>query len=230
VSFLSKVQWTRADEVFRQSPANGSDTRRNPRSRSNTAHSYSDRYNMVDEEPPMPPPESRPSIRSNRAVSSYNPAESLRRELPGVDYSSARPAFNRSTTFEGPTSLHRDVSPISTSRMSCVPSDSLTNRTNRVQLRPIGRGTNNELFGDPSDDSAFNSNSSPDRSYGERSISPATSHGSIPSRTASSTTLNAGVSNGKKPPPPPPPSRAKKPPPPPPIKRSALSTSNVHYA
>ncbi len=178
----------------------------------------------------MPPPESRPSIRSNRAVSSYNPAESLRRELPGVDYSSARPAFNRSTTFEGPTSLHRDVSPISTSRMSCVPSDSLTNRTNRVQLRPIRRGTNNELFGDPSDDSAFNSNSSPDRSYGERSISPATSHGSIPSRTASSTTLNAGVSNGKKPPPPPPPSRAKKPPPPPPIKRSALSTSNVHYA
>lgn len=184
---------------------------------------------MVEEEPSMPPPETRPSIRSNRAVSSYLPAEPQHREFAGLE-SSARPVFNRSTTFEGPSSLHRDISPISVSRLSRVTSDSLSNPPYRMQLRPTKGIAHNDGFGDPSDDSAFNSNSSPDRSYGERSVSPATSHGSLPSRTASSTTLNAGVSNGKKAPPPPPPSRSKKPPPPPPIKRSALSTSNVQYA
>ena len=177
----------------------------------------------------MPPPDTRPSIRSNRAVSSYHPTEPQQRDFANVE-SSARPVFNRSTTFEGPSSLHRDISPVSGSRLSRVTSDSLSNPPHRMQLRPTKGIAHYDGFGDPSDDSVFNSNSSPDRSYGERSISPATSQGSLPSRTASSTTLNAGASNGKKAPPPPPPSRSKKPPPQPPIKRSALSTSNVHYA
>jgi len=177
----------------------------------------------------MPPPDTRPSIRSNRAVSSYHPAETQHRDVASTE-SSARPVFNRSTTFEGPSSLHRDISPVPVSRLSRVTSDCLPNPSYRMQLRPTKDIGRNDGFGDPSDDSALNSNSSPDRSYGERSVSPATSHGSLPSRTASSTTLHAGVSNGKKAPPPPPPSRSKKPPPPPPLKRSALSTSNVHYA
>ena len=86
----------------------------------------------------------------------------------------------------------------------------------------------NEAVAEPSDDSIFYS--SPDRSYDERSASPATSFGSAPSRSASYSALD-GSTNGKKQPPPPPPSRAKKPPPPPPpMKRSALSTNNVSYA
>lgn len=63
---------------------------------------------------------------------------------------------------------------------------------------------------------------SPDRSYGERSVSPATSHGSVASR---SNTFNAAT--GRKGPPPPP-NRAKKPPPPPPMKRADMSASNFN--
>ena len=207
--------------------------RKNPRSRSNTAHSYADRYNTVEEEPEMPPPEVRPSIRSNRATSSNYLPESPRRESQNYDLASFRPIYNRSTTFEGPTQLHRDISPVSSQRMSRVPSDSLSMRTQRLPLRPLSRVmTGNDVFDDPSDtsNSYSNSTSSPDRFFIERAASPATSHGSGPSRTVSSSTLNAMSSNGKKPPPPLPPSRGKKPPPPPPMKRSALSTSDVHYA
>ena len=183
----------------------------------------------------MPPPE-RPSIRSNRAVSTTHLPESPRRD----NYSSnnyepavSRPMYGRSnTTFEGPTQIHRDNSPPSSTRMARVPSDNMTMRTQRAQLRPVSRViSNSDVFDDPSDGSTFyssNSISSPDRYFTERAASPATSHGSGPSRTASDSTLN--TLNGKKAPPPPPPSRAKKPPPPPPVKRSALSTSDVHYA
>ena len=217
--------------LSRQNDPNGRDNRRNPRSRSNTAHSFADRSYQIEDEPTAP--EARPSIRSNRAASAYNPPESPRREQPGYDFNHGRPGINRSTTFEGPTQIHRDCSPISTTRMSRVPSDSLAVRAQRTQLRPANRiNTANDLFSDPSDDSTFTS--SPDRSYEERSqrsASPATSHGSAPSRSASYSTLNATTTNSKKQAPPPPPSRAKKPPPPPPpIKRSALSTNNVSYA
>ncbi|KAA6411830.1 MAG: hypothetical protein FRX48_03980 [Lasallia pustulata] len=223
-----KRDWPAGQPDFNQ------DNRRNPRSRSNTAHTFADRYSTVEEEPPMPPPESRPSIRSNRAVSANNyrdsPPTSPRREHSGFDFSSSRPGANRSTTFQGPTQLNRDSSPVGFPRMSRVPSDTLTVRAQRAQLRPVNKvNTGNDVFEDPSDDSAFNSNSSPDRYYDERSASPATSHGSE-SRNVSSSTLNVGFSNGKKQPPPPPPSRSKKPPPPPPTKRSALSMSNVPYA
>ena len=210
---------------------NDIDNRRNPRSRSNTAHAFPNHSYQVEDEPPTL--EARPAIRSNRAASAYNPSESPRRELQNYDLNSGRPGINRSTTFEGPTQIHRDCSPVSTARMSRVPSDSLTVRTQRSQLRPAVRSnTGNDLFSDPSDDSTLNS--TPDRSYDERSqrsASPATSHGSAPSRSASYSTLNAPAANGKKQAPPPPPSRAKKPPPPPPpMKRSALSTNNVSYA
>lgn len=213
--------------VFRKTEGDG-DNRREPRSRSNTAHAFGDRYNPIEEEP-LPVIENRPAIRSTRTASSYVPtAESPRKESNGHDLNLARPGVNRATTFEGPTQLHRDVSP--PQRMSRVPSDNFTVRNQRAQLRPLSRiSPENDLFGDPSDESTFNS--SPDRSYKERSASPATSHGSAaPSRSTSYSTL-ASAPNGKKQAPPPPPSRAKKPPPPPPpMKRSALSTTNVSYA
>ena len=217
--------------VFSQSDANN---RKTIRSRSNTAHSFADRYDALEEEPEMAPPETRPSIRSNRAVSSNHLPESPRKESQGYDSYGSRPPYGRSTTFEGPTQIYGESPPVSMQRISRVPSENLSMRTQRAQLRPLSRVvTGNEPFDDPSDTSTFysNSTSSPDRYFEERAASPAMSYRSTPSRTASSSTLNTMVSsNGKKPPPPPPPSRAKKPPPPPPMKRSALSTSDVHYA
>lgn len=169
----------------------------------------------------MPPPE-RPAIRSTRTASSHLFSESPHRETQDFDHGFSRPSAQRTSTFEGPTQLHRDSSPIPISRASRVPSDSLTVRTQRSQLRTTGRVPGGvEAFTEPSDESLLYS--SPDRSYDERSASPATSYGSAPSRTESYSTLNAATTNGKKQPPPPPPSRAKKPPPPPPpMKRSAL--------
>ncbi|KAL8734864.1 MAG: hypothetical protein Q9166_001216 [cf. Caloplaca sp. 2 TL-2023] len=203
------------------------DGRSNPRSRSNTAHAFADRFK--EDEPPLLPPE-RPSIRSTRTASAHVVSESPSREAQDIDYGYSRPNIHRTNTFEGPTQLHRDSSPIPIGRTSRVPSDSLTVRTQRSQLRPVVRmPSGNDGLIEPSDESVLYS--SPDRSYDERSASPATSYGSAPSRTASYSTLNAATTNSKKQPPPPPPSRAKKPPPPPPpMKRSALSTNNVSYA
>jgi hypothetical protein len=203
-----------AEPIFRQTGSDGGEGRRDPRSRSNTAHAYADRFNAMEEEP-LPVAEARPSIRSTRAASSQVPPESPRKETTGYDFSSARPNVNRATTFQGPTQVYRDCSP--SQRVSRVPNDNLSIRNQRSQLRPLAKAsTENDLFSDPSDDSTFHSNSSPDRSYKERSASPATSHDSAPpSRNASYSTLNAAT-NSKKQAPPPPPSRAKKPPPPPP--------------
>lgn len=212
---------------YRQGNFSDRDGRHNPRSRSNTAHTFADRYK--EDEPPMLPPE-RPAIRSTRTASSHVPSESPQREARDNDYILSRPSNQRTNTFEGPTQLHRDSSPIPIGRTARVPSDSLTIRTQRSQLRPSARmPSGNEAFTEPSDESILYS--SPDRSYDERSASPATSYGSAPSRTASYSTLNGATTNGKKQAPPPPPSRGKKPPPPPPpMKRSALSTNNVSYA
>ncbi|KAL8973198.1 MAG: hypothetical protein Q9183_000100 [Haloplaca sp. 2 TL-2023] len=202
------------------------DGRLNPRSRSTTARTINDRY--TEDEPPMPPPD-RPAIRSSRTASSHIVSESPQREVQHYDDGCGRPTYKRTHTFEGPAQLNRDASPIPIGRTSRVPSDSLTVRTQRSQLRNTRCMPNgNEAVPEPSDDSIFYS--SPDRSYDERSASPATSFGSAPSRSASYSALD-GNTNGKKQPPPPPPSRAKKPPPPPPpMKRSALSTNNVSYA
>ncbi|KAA8568545.1 hypothetical protein EYC84_007565 [Monilinia fructicola] len=90
-------------------------------------------------------------------------------------------------------------------------------------LRPTARTNimSADVFNDPSDDSTLNSNS-PDRSYGARSVSPATSHGSMGSRSASISAANSRRA------PPPPPSRAKKPAPPPPMKRADISSVSVN--
>ena len=160
----------------------------------------------------MRPAEPRPTIKNSRTAS-YRMSEFPAAESADTGYS--RPGYIRSTTFEGPTQLRRDVSPVAAPRLSRIPSDSLTIRTTRSNLRTVDPAiAESNVFNDH-EDSNFESNSSPDRSYGERSVSPATSHGSFPNLTATSTV--------KKGPPPPPPSRAKKPPPPPPpAKRSLL--------
>lgn len=220
----------------RVNEGNNRDNRRNPRSRSNTAHAFPDRYNPMDDEPPAPSLECRPAIRSNRAATSHNLCEPPGREVHNQVLGPARGSINRCNTFEGPTQLHRDPAYASGTKMSRVVSENVDMRTQRAQLRPSGRiNTGYDQSIEPSDDSTFNGGSSPDRSYDERSqrsASPATSHGSVPSRTASYSTLDPSVPPGKKQAPPPPPSRGKKapPPPPPPMKRSALSTTNMTYA
>ena len=181
----------------------------------------------------MPPPESRPPIRSARTASTNILSESPRHESQSYDNDFRAPSIGRTTTFEGPTQL-RDMSPIGASRMSRVPSENINMRAQRSQLRPLNRVTSgNDVFNEPGDDSALSYNG-PDRPWevgSQRSASPALSHGSAPSRSASYSTLSSSLPNSKKQAPPPPPSRAKKPPPPPPpIKRSALSTNNVSYA
>jgi hypothetical protein len=202
----------------RQTPAGQRDQKlnaRKSRSRSNTAHSYSERY----EEPEEPLPV-RPSIRSNARVASSSRLDT-HQEQPDSPVSPARPNWGRSLTFEGPTSIHRTTTPVN-SRKPALPTDA---GQLRAQLRPTNRinTANTDVFVDPSDDSTANS-ASPDHSYRDRSVSPATSQGSVASRTAN---YNNGATTGKKGPPPPPPSRAKKPPPPPPMKRAEYIAGNV---
>lgn len=202
--------------------------RDNRRFRSNTAHTYADRFSVVEEEPPVP----QPTIRSARTMSSNHLSESPRREIHDSDLDNRRPGVNRTMTFEGPTQL-RDMSPIGVSRMSRVPSENINMRAQRSQLRPLNRVMSGPDGVGDLDEPAFNGGQDKLYDFGsQRSASPATSIGSAPSRSASYSTLSTSLPSSKKQPPPPPPSRSKKPPPPPPppLKRSALSTNNVSYA
>ncbi|PGH23423.1 hypothetical protein AJ80_02533 [Polytolypa hystricis UAMH7299] len=199
-------------------------SRRSGRPRSNTAHSYHERYNPVEEEPPLPSPDSRPTMKSSRASSAYQT------ESPSREYSPERfqrPTFSRTSTFEGPTQLRREQSPAGSLRLARIPSDNSTLRTTRSQLRVVSKA-NDPYNSDWQDDGqSYCAQNSPDRyiSGGDRSISPTTSNGSMVSRNASSTALSVGApaGAGKKGPPPPPPSRAKKPPPPPPPAKKYIS-------
>ena len=165
--------------------------------------------------PPQPP---RPQVRSNRIVSGSMP-QSPAKEIPSYDFGPARPAVNRSVTYDMP-SRARDSSPASSYSMHRVPSDSLSIRNQRSQLRPVSRVITDSAA-DYSDASTYYSNdtNSPDRLQDE---SAASSYGSMPSRSFSSGTLS--IMN-KKAPPPPPPLRSKKPPPPPPPMRRAGNSS-----
>jgi len=198
--------------------------RRGPRSRTNTVSSF----RQIDEEEPSPPVM---PIRS-RVVSAQASAQNTpTREKPGFDFPT-KPSFTRnatfggSTTFEGPTSMHRDSSPASLPRLSRVPTEgSIT--SSRSGLRSIkSRDQTSDVFGDENTENDFGD-------YDNRSASPV-SIASTASRSASASYTRqdyAAISGTRKmAPPPPPPSRSKKPPPPPPLKRSALSTSEVPFA
>ena len=168
-----------------------------PRSRSNTARAYIDRSAEEDRV------ETRPTIPPGRTYTS-------RQESPARGHDnlvSTRPSMTRTVTMEP---SRRDISPIGAPKLTRMPSDSLTIRTTRTQLRAVDQTiTEHDVF---ADDSTAYTNSSPEQSHGELSTSPATSQGSGPIY--------------KKGPPPPPPSRATKPgigkapPPPPPLKKT----------
>lgn len=164
--------------------------------------------------------ETRPPLRTNKTVAAYG-TESPPRET----YS--RPVLSRVPTFESPAQLRQEQSPAA--------SQWVQQRTASENLAGFGRRSstqvgNGRVSADPYADSEEVSSygrSSPERMFsGGRSISPATSHGSVASRQPSASNLNTlGL---KKAPPPPPPSRAKKPPPPPPpMKRTLLAAPNA---
>ena len=194
-------------------------SRRINRSRSITSNSNRDQLYTNDEEidlaPPQPP---RPSFRASRLVSGSVP-QSPAKEAPSFDFRPGRPAVNRAVTYDIPSHA-RDSSPASSYSMHRVPSDSLSIRNQKSQLRPVSRVVT-DIAADNSDYS--NDTNSPDRGLDDSITSPSTSYGSVPSRNFSSGTLSTFSS--KKAPPPPPPARTKKPPPPPPPMRRAGNTS-----
>ena len=165
--------------------------------------------------------ESRPPIRSSKTIVTETPTRELH-----PNNSFPRPVLNRTPTFEGPTQLRHEQAPVASQLIQRTTSDTLAGQRNIPAA-----SSNRQTFGaDPYADSEEVSSygrSSPERSYGARSSSPATSHGSVASRRPSATALNGGTIT-KKAPPPPPPSRAKKPPPPPPpMKRTLVTATNV---
>ena len=195
------------------------------RSRSNTAHSYSERISRTnshniyeaDEESEAPPV--RMPIRSNNARSALA-VQPQNQQIDGPP----RPLIGRASTFQGGATLDRErvrggsISGASTPGSTYGVNQNIPNVGSlRGQLRPVSRIVTNrdrdDVFGDRDDDNTSDSGS-PD--WANRSTSPATSVGSL-TRTYS----NAGpTGNGfRKAPPPSPPSRSKKPPPPVPARR-----------
>ncbi|RAH44765.1 BAR domain protein [Aspergillus brunneoviolaceus CBS 621.78] len=186
--------------------------RRPGRPRSNTAHSFADRYEPLHEEDHNGV-DVRPIIRSSRATS----IEPTGREVYPPDAYSSRPVLSRTSTFEGPTQLRQDSTSSPYQWPSRSASENYIGRRNSSQTRPAGRGYADPYM-DPSEDGSPRSGTSPDRSYMGRNESPGPSYGSVVTRRSSSNTLNSASLHKKAPPPPPP--RAKKPaPPPPPMKR-----------
>lgn len=166
--------------------------------------------------------ENRPVIRSSRTVMTETPARELH---PSNNF--PRPVLNRTSTFEGPTQLRHEQPPVASQWIQRTASDNLTGQRS---VFANGRNFTSDGYADSEEVSSYG-RSSPERSYGGRSSSPATSHGSVASRRPSATALNTGALNSgvlnKKAPPPPPPSRAKKPPPPPPMKRTLVAATDA---
>lgn len=149
--------------------------------------------------------------------------ESPAREVYPSSNGFTRPVLNRIPTFEGPTHLRQEQSPVGSQWIQRTASENLAGRRSSAHF------FNSRLPADPYADSEASSygRSSPERNYGGRSISPATSYGSVASRRPSSTALNT-TGLAKKAPPPPPPCRSKKPPPPPPpMKRTLVAASDA---
>ncbi|KAH8434636.1 BAR domain protein [Aspergillus melleus] len=193
--------------------------RRIGRARSNTAHSFQDRYEPLQEENTNGA-DQRPIIRTSRSPSTHfvESREPYVAETPPPP--PQRPVLNRISTFEGPAQLRQDHASGS-QWPGRTTSENVISRRNSIQARPPARVPTDPYI-DASGEFRSSSNTSPERSYYGRSESPASSYGGV-SRRASSTALNA-AGGPKKGPPPPPPSRAKKPaPPPPPMKKPMLS-------
>ncbi|GFF22016.1 uncharacterized protein C19C2.10 [Aspergillus udagawae] len=211
-----KNDWP-ADQFQSQTP-NG---RRTGRARSNTAHSYHERYEPLHEELTngVSP---RPIIRSDRHTSSVPPTLPVTEAYP-VETPYQRPILNRTSTFEGPSQLRHLQPSGSSSWQSRATSENFVSRRDSSHPRPVSMMPDNP-YSDSYEESTAHVNSHSDVFYQGRSSPP--SYGNAISRRASSGTLNSSALN-KKAPPPPPPSRAKKPPPPPPVKRPMLSVGDV---
>ncbi|EOD47709.1 hypothetical protein GTA08_BOTSDO09300 [Neofusicoccum parvum] len=111
-------------------------SRRHPRSRSNTAHSYNERYRSEEEEPPMPEPKLTIPKLGSRGVS---PRRDRDRDRDYGGDSPKRPSISRTSTtgtFEGP-SRRGDDSPMGMPRLSRVPTDSSAITSGRNNLRPV---------------------------------------------------------------------------------------------
>lgn len=187
---------------------------RPPRSRSNTAHGYAERFNPVEEEPePSPPRITIPKL----GARSRSPGAGT--ESPGG--SSLRPTLSRTSTYDN-SNGHRDDSPAR--RLTRVPTDSSV-ISSRNNLRPVRQASANAFADDYEED--YSNGQRRDRSPPSPDDSSVGSgRGNVMSRAASWSQTDLGA--GGKRAPPPPPSRAKKPPPPPPpMKRSALSANEV---
>ncbi|KAK3941007.1 Endophilin-A2 [Diplogelasinospora grovesii] len=226
-----RQNWAGASTV---SNGYGSGVERRPtgRSRSNTAHSYTERlsrrtsHNHIYEDENEPEPEAQPVRMPIRSNASSRTGLSVSSEQPDVP---RRPSVNRASTFQGGASMDRErvggrISGTSTPKSTYAVDQNIPNVGSlRGQLRPVSRINTNDIFADRDDDTASGSGS-PD--WADRSATPASSVGSL-SRTTSNSAVNGNGSGSgnclgmgtRKAPPPPPPSRSKKPPPPVPARR-----------
>ncbi len=209
--------WTAGGPAPAATPSHGgaaaAASRGSSRSRSNTAHSYSERLSRTNSSNPVyeadePEPEPvRMPIRSNTRVTNG----------VGAGVATSRPPIGRASTYQGSAASDRAYGSGSGAatpvygQQTAVPNVGAL----RANLRPVSRIQTNagapNVFADDGDDTASGSGS-PD--WADRSASPATSYGSLSRSTSAISTPGA-----RKAPPPPPPSRAKKPAPPIPPKR-----------
>ncbi|KAL4807810.1 hypothetical protein BDV18DRAFT_136105 [Aspergillus unguis] len=207
-----KNEWP-GEQTYSQPPSGT----RGTRSRSNTAHSYHDRFEPLHEEQPNGV-EARPVIRSH----AHGFAETPIRKTYAQETSPHRPVLNRTPTFEGPTQLRQvQEHPVAPQWAHRANSENFVSRRDSVQTRPISR-----VIPEPAEDAGYHSGSVSDRSDNSWPDNRQSPFSSTVSRRTSSTTLNGGFAQ-KKAPPPPPPSRAKKPAPPPPMKRPILSAAQL---
>ncbi|KAF2457135.1 hypothetical protein BDY21DRAFT_286659 [Lineolata rhizophorae] len=204
--------------------------RRGPRSRSNTAHSYAERYaqgaaaDPDDYPPPVPSAAaatttaSEPKLTIPRTVSASSnmnnigssPYRDVSPTASTASIGGGRPGWSRASTFEQPTAPGG-----ATSRLSRMPTEPLMSSGSTASSSPAA----NSIAASRSRLRPVTSNPKPPAPNGTNGA------GGYYNGNGSANGYANGHANGhangadKAPPPPPPPSRAKKPPPPPPAKR-----------
>jgi hypothetical protein len=181
------------------------------RSRSNTAHSFTERLsrtNTLEAESSAPPV--RMPIR---------PGNSRRQShMPQQADGPIRPAIGSSSSFQGGASLDRERGRVSG---TSTPNPIANVGALRGQLRPVNRivtapAPRDDVFADRESDEGSDAGS-PHRA--NRSASSATSVGSLSRMPSNNAVMSSAGVKKAPPPPPPPPSRSKKPPPPVPARR-----------
>lgn len=242
----ARQSWIAAPDAPRSSNGYGSgggglERRATGRSRSNTAHSYSERLsrtstnnNIYEVDEPEPEPVRMPIRSASRSTINSTVADM-----------SPRPTLATAHTFHpGMTSVDRERPTSRSTAGSSTPNSSVSSHIYGAQgtalnmgalrgaLRPTSRAAppppptmrDHDVFADHDDDTASGSGSP---EWGAaRSASPATSFDSLSRSNSNLGSYGVGGGSNKglgqrKAPPPPPPSRSKKPPPPIPAKKEA---------